>query len=112
MISFNLIKKTRANGWGGVAIGCKKHIKMERIKYRTNQDILIAKTTNLRENLTICTAYLNPSINSAVVKIEVEKLMATLQRHSNVILLGDFNAKNTIWGNCRNDIKGKILASE
>ncbi|XP_067639114.1 uncharacterized protein [Eurosta solidaginis] len=112
LINFNLLKKTRNDGYGGVAIGFRKGIKFTKIKYTTNQDIIIAKTTNLSNNTIICNAYFPPSMNNRTFETEINKVLNFLSNHNNVILLGDFNARNCNWGDSINTPKGNTLEKE
>lgn len=44
--NYYITTKTRQDGFGGVAVLLKNDIKSIKLKYNTNQDILIVETTN------------------------------------------------------------------
>lgn len=60
--NFNLIFKTRDDNYGGVAIAARKYIKLSKISYNTTYDVVMAQTTNLRQNITFVSAYFPQSI--------------------------------------------------
>ncbi|XP_075146564.1 uncharacterized protein LOC142236963 isoform X2 [Haematobia irritans] len=109
MINFNLVQKFRPDGYGGVAIALRKYIKFSRIVFETEFDIIIVKTSNLHTNFTIASVYFPPSMPLYILAGEVGRLCNFLDRHENVILMGDFNARNTVWGDNISNRKGKEL---
>lgn len=109
LINFNLIQKFRPDGYGGVAIALRKQIKFSKIPFETEQDILIVKTTNLARNYVVASIYFPPSTPFVIFVEEMTKLASFLERFDNVILCGDFNARNTCWGDHVTSRKGKEL---
>lgn len=77
--------------------------------YESNHDILIARTTNLRHNLVIVSVYFPPSVKTNDFKMEMERLLLCIESYKNVILMGDFNARNTIWGDGISSRRGSVL---
>ena len=67
--------------------------------------------------ITVCSLYLEPGLESRLVdragnprQLEVEDLQALIdQLPQPFILLGDFNAKHTMWGEDRYDHRGLII---
>lgn len=109
MININLIIKSRADGYAGVAIGGRKNVKLQRVKFNTIHDIVLVRTTNFANNLLIVSAYFPPSTNRFLFDYEISRLLNFLEGKGKVLLLGYFNAKMRAWG-CNNDApKGKFL---
>lgn len=97
--NYNVVYKTREDGYGGVAILIKKEIKFRKIKYDTRQEIIIIETTNLGSNVKIVSTYFAPNtINQAIFETEMRKLLQFLEQFENVLIGGDFNARCKIWG--------------
>ena len=109
IINYNVIVKTRKDNYGGTAIAFRKNIKVRQIKFTTDYDILIAQTTNLSKNFTIVSVYFPPKVRLVAFKNEIEKLLILLTSFSNVILAGDFNARNRCWGDYVDNRKGVSL---
>jgi len=93
---------------GGSVIYIKKNIKfnvLDTIEFN-DVDIEVAGIIFMRNNLEIVTlmsVYIAP--NQIINTEHLNKLIT----HKNVILLGDFNAKNKLWGSPVNDMRGQIV---
>ncbi|XP_073822166.1 uncharacterized protein isoform X2 [Musca autumnalis] len=109
LLNFNIAQKFRPDGYGGVAICFKKHIKFNIIPFETNYDVLIAKTTNLRRNFVFVSVYFPPSLPFVEFKEEISKLFGVLEAQEDVVLCGDFNARNQAWGDHLTSRKGKEI---
>lgn len=108
--NFNLIFKTRDDNYGGVAIAARKYIKLSKISYNTTYDVVMAQTTNLRQNITFVSAYFPQSIKKKQFAKETRKMLNFLENKDNVILCGDFNARSTVFGDIIDSSRGKALA--
>lgn len=107
IINFNLIEKTRADGYGGVAIGLRKNIKFNRIRYQCD-DIVIIRTNNLKRNFYICTVYFPPSMKINCFS-SISNLVYFLEPFNDVLILGEFNVRNINWGDVLNTPRGTLL---
>lgn len=58
LINFDLFCKLRSDGYGGCAIAVRKGIRVSKISFSTDLDILILRTKNLRTNLVLVSVYL------------------------------------------------------
>lgn len=108
--NFNLVTKTRQDGFGGVAILLKNDIKFRKIKYETNLDIILIETTNLNPNFIFTAVYFPPNnLPQRTFKEEIVKLLNFLDSQPNVMIGGDFNARNISWGDSINIPRGVLL---
>lgn len=97
--NYNIASKARSDGFGGVAIVLKKSINFRKVKYQTNQEIIIIETTNLKPNLKIAAVYFPPNrIRQSTFDAEVKKLFNFFENEDNVLIAGDFNARNSHYG--------------
>lgn len=97
--NFNIIYKTRPDGYGGVAIALKKEINYRKIQYQTTQDIVIVETTNLTPNIKIAATYFPPNrIQQATFAKEFEKLVNFFENDLTALIAGDMNARNEAYG--------------
>ena len=109
LANYNVMFKNRDDGYGGVAICSRKSIKIKKINFNSNYDILIAKTCNLNTNLTIVSTYFPQNILKNDFENEVKKLLKFLEPFDNVIVAGDFNARLKNWGDYTDSVRGKCL---
>lgn len=79
LINFNIIRKNRPDGYGGVAIAFRKSVRFRRIIFSTRYDVMIAQTTNLSTNLVICSVYFEPNILIADFAVEMQRLLTFLE---------------------------------
>ena len=49
-LDFYIIEKKISDGWGGVAIGLKRKIRYKILDYSSDSEIIMLRTTNLRNN--------------------------------------------------------------
>ena len=77
---------------GGVAVLVRTDIPSSRLDLDTNLQAVAVKI-QLHKSLTICSLYLPP--NEQIDKVELDNLFAQLQ--GNILILGDYNAHNTLW---------------
>ena len=89
---------------GGVSIFVKSNIPQRKINLDTDIPAVAVSIIHGKK-LTLCSIYLNPRYN-----ITLEDLYhLTEQLPKPYILLGDFNAHNTLWGDSSTDQKGGII---
>ena len=89
---------------GGVSIFVKSNIPQRKISLDTDIPAVAVSLTHGKK-FTLCSIYLNPRNN-----ITLEDLYhLTEQLPKPYILLGDFNAHNTLWGDSNTDQKGGII---
>ena len=67
----------------------------------------VAATVTLNKTFTICSIYLTPG--ETITKLNLENLIDQLPRP--FLLLGDFNAHSSVWGDSRRDGRGKLIES-
>lgn len=110
LLNYNILKKTRVNdNYGGVAICYRKSIRMKKINHNLSSEVVLAKTTNLKENFVICSTYFKPDISEGDFCNQISDLIDFLELYNNVIICGDFNAKCIIWGDPSGNAKGYRL---
>lgn len=106
--NFNFFYKSaiETNGiiHGGVALLVKKSVPHSVVNLNTDLQAVAARVTCHR-TITVCSLYLPPS--SCVTAEQIDKLL--MQLPPPVLLLGDFNAHSTLWGNKSTDRKGKLV---
>ncbi|MBJ5579747.1 hypothetical protein JGG64_23050 [Salmonella enterica subsp. enterica serovar Derby] len=90
---------------GGVAIIVPHHIPVQQLSLTTSLQA-VAVRLSLNVLLTICCAYLPPGIDVSVTALEglINQLPSPL------LLLGDFNAHNLLWGGDSLDTMGRHVA--
>ena len=102
LLNYNTFCKPRADGYGGCAISVRKDIQASRVTFRTDLDILIVKTHNLRSNIVLISVYLFPcrrnGLSFSVCRSELERMFDFIDNFDNVIIAGDFNARSSCWG--------------
>ena len=89
---------------GGVSILVKSNIPQRQINLNTNFPAVAVSLTH-GKTITLCSIYYNP--RSQITLEELYDLMQQLPKP--YILLGDFNAHNTLWGDTNTDQKGSII---
>lgn len=107
MKNYNAFIKNRQNqniSSGGVAILTKNNIETSEIQLNTNLEA-IAVSVNCHTKINICNIYLAP--NREINYDEITDLLGQIP--SPRIILGDFNAYNTIWGSPTTNKRGSIL---
>lgn len=110
IMNYNTVTKTRQDGFGGVAIILKNDINFRKIRYDSNLDILLIETTNLKPNLIVASIYFPPNhLRQKVFEQEISKLLNFLDAFPNVLIGGDFNARNMKWGDNINLPRGVLL---
>lgn len=104
--NFNIIsnKNTKTEPNGGCAILIREGINFTELNLRTNLDTVAIRTT-LLGGLTICSIYLSPSI--PINLDDLNDLILNLPEP--FIIIGDFNAHNTLWGSCNNNTRGRTI---
>ena len=89
---------------GGVAILIKNSIPHSTIQLNSNLQATAARIT-LHKLITICSIYLPPT--TVFTQNELTDLLVQLP--SPVLLMGDFNSHNPLWGGSTLDTRGKIV---
>ena len=91
---------------GGVAIFVNNKIPHSNIPLNTALQAVAVRITALKP-LTVCSIYLPPSCSWK----HKDLLKLTDQLPPPAIIMGDFNAHNSMWGNTQNDQKGNEVES-
>jgi hypothetical protein len=86
---------------GGVAVLVRNNIPHSLLSLNSCLQVVAVRITAPKP-ITVCSIYLPPHSNWD----ENEILSITLQLPQPILLLGDFNAHNTLWGCANTDIKG------
>lgn len=106
---YNLVRKDRPDGRGGVALLIKNNLKFSHVSISTNTANIayIAAKIFLYNNtyLTIVSLYIKP--NTRISKTEYDRFFSTIPKP--FIIAGDFNCHNVAWGSDVSDVSGKIL---
>ena len=89
---------------GGVTVLVKSGIPHEPVPLQTPLQATAVKIS-LHKTITCCSLYLPPG--TPVNPVDLENLFDQLPRP--YILLGDFNAHNTMWGSDNSDARGRML---
>lgn len=77
---------------------------------RTTQTMIIVKLTWNNVELITINCYFPPQTDTLPLILEIEQFLRQIQPEENVLLVGDFNSKNTIWGGEVTDKRGLELA--
>ena len=89
---------------GGSSVLIKNSIPQKQIPLNTNLQA-IAVSITLHKTISICSLYLPPSHN--INKNELNNLVSQLP--SPALLVGDFNAQSSLWGNTTTNQRGRII---
>ena len=89
---------------GGICIGLKNGIIHRQINLSTNLNAVAVSVTS-HKTITLCCVYLPPSHN--INPADLDNLINQLP--TPFLILGDFNAHNTLWGGQTNDRRGTII---
>lgn len=102
---YTAITKSRiSKKGGGVLILIKNHFKYENITLETDLEIVGVKLINdSSHHVNLFSWYLPPN-----TKIDFSSLINQIPKDNN-ILVGDVNAFHKLWGNNRNDVRGKNI---
>ena len=106
---FNFVHTFRSNRkGGGSAIYVKEKIDYTKINKISFDDIEIEVSgvnfkINSNDYITLLSVYVAP--NQKLTPLHLNKLIID----KNLIIVGDFNAKHTLWGSSINDYRGKII---
>ncbi|CAK9819129.1 Probable RNA-directed DNA polymerase from transposon X-element [Anthophora quadrimaculata] len=107
MKNYSLLVKNRVNtnfASGGVAIAISNKYSATEIPLKTNLEA-IAATVHFPNKINVCNVYLP---NSQPLHLQdVQDLLEQIPPP--VILTGDFNSHNPMWGSSRIDARGKII---
>ena len=95
---------TNGKAHGGVGLMVRNDIPQREIQLTTNL-LAHAVSVTFHKTITICNVYVPPSYH-----LEMDDLRNLVnQLPKPFLLIGDFNAHNTLWGNQSIDAKGKIV---
>ena len=97
-------KQQNDKATGGTSIYVRNDVPHKEISLPTSLDVL-AVSLNGHKNITLCSVYLPPS--ERVEKAQLQDIFNHLP--SPCLLLGDFNAHNTMWRSRSTNNKGKIM---
>ena len=104
--SFHHINNRNSKASGGVSIIIHEDVPHRQIPLQTNLQA-ISNSIILHKTFTICNIYLPPNDNPSFQ--DLHNLI--LQLPKPFIILGDFNAHNSIWGSNKNTTRGKLIES-
>ena len=90
---------------GGVLLAVHRSTPCTEVKLRSPLQAVAARVLLDRRQVTICSIYLPPGV--ALPRLELRQLAAELPPP--FLLLGDFNAHNTLWGCHDTDTRGRVL---
>ena len=111
IINYNLLYTTRPNNClgGGTAIYIKSNIPYTQSFFSKELDSDIEYTSIIidffQTNLTITSMYIRPQAH-----INLEKL-SNIKLSKNHLIMGDLNAKHSLWGSPTHDARGNILSN-
>lgn len=111
--NYKLITRNRTDGWGGVAILLRDHIKVINIATESYKPLEILEITAQIADKTynIISIYIPPKTTLPQIEKSFKKLINKYNSKPNVIIGGDINAHNTMWEHDSiNDRKGEIIA--
>ena len=91
---------------GGVAILARKEVAPVQVKLNTHFQA-VAVSVKLHKRITIVSIYIPPGVGGDFTEGELEKLIDQLPKP--YMILGDFNAKNTLWFDEEVDGRGTII---
>lgn len=95
---------TEGRAHGGVSIFVRDSIKQYRIHLVSPMQAVAVRTT-INHPITICSVYIPPSSTCAIE--DLEDLLQQLP--TPIIMVGDFNAHNILWGGNKIDQRGNIM---
>lgn len=90
---------------GGVAIIAVKSVASQKLQLQTSLEAVAIRAILLNRITTICSLYIPP--DQMLDKADFEGLINQLPEP--FILTGDFNAHNSLWGDCRCDARGRLI---
>lgn len=107
LCNYNIFFKNRNEAAGGVAIYIKSDIHAVQIQIQSQLEVVAVKITT-DKTITICNLYIPPT-PFTIDKSDIENIISQITPP--FILLGDFNAKNFLYGYCNdlNDHRGEII---
>lgn len=91
---------------GGVCLAILQNLIHTRISLPTNLEICAVRIEG-PQRTTLASLYIPPSYNREHLKQELDSVLKQLPHP--FILMGDFNASNTLWGSKKIDQRGKII---
>ena len=94
------------NAHGGVAILARKEVAPIPVKIKTNFQA-VAISVKLHKRITIVSIYIPPGVSGDFTEGELEKLIDQLPKP--YMILGDFNAHNTLWFGKKVNGRGTII---
>ena len=89
---------------GGVGVLVKSHLPQSEVNLNTTLQAVACKVT-LHKTMTVCSLYIPP--NERIKSEDLDSLINQLP--SPMIIAGDFNAHNTMWGDRKNDPRGRLI---
>ena len=95
-----------ANPRGGVAIMVHKDVPQKSLPLRSHLEAVAVDIIFKKKKVSICSLYLPPGVNFTVSSLTA--LTNEFAQHH--ILMGDFNAHNTLWGSERISYEGRKVA--
>ena len=78
-----------------------------------NHDMVAMSVSINNEEVLVIASYCSPATYVTYMNPILEELSLQLQKYpsDNVVLMGDFNAKSSIWGQRRTDYNGRLVTA-
>jgi hypothetical protein len=107
MFNLNIFASKGSNAFGGVLIGVHKSIRATQVSQFVNIDnLMVLEMESNSETFQLATCYSPPTEPLPLLIFD-----QILQRNSNTIFAGDFNAKHASWSKSAENQKGRVLAA-
>lgn len=90
---------------GGVAIIADRSIACQHLKLQTALEAVAVRAVLLNKLITICSLYIPPHYQ--LHRRDLESLIDELPEP--YLILGDFNAHSSLWGDSRCDARGRVI---
>ena len=104
---YNVLRKNRPNGvhGGGVCLLILALLTYSVVLLNTPLEAVAATVVLPKKKITVCSLYISP--NTPLDKADLKALIQQLPRP--FLLLGDFNAKHSLWGSPVDDVQGRTV---
>lgn len=106
---YNKILKSRGDKYGGVGIFLKNKLRYQLLNFNSTHNFEVVGVKLNKINLIIVSMYINPRISFQEYRIGWQELMDKLKNESKVIIGGDMNSHNIVWGCETSNAKGDEL---
>ena len=101
---YTIIRKDRSEKKGGLAIIIKNSLKFLEIANNNEIEYQEIKIFLQNQQINLLNFYISPTTT-----IDYTNLETLFKNHTKSLIIGDFNAHNTIWGSTHTDARGKTI---